>query len=586
VQRSPLLRSASFGSVLAALALPATAETLPTLTDPVTGSELVLGSPSDASAAGDYLAGLVAGTRQDLAAAARFLLAVQASDPDNPQLLTLTFLTAAAVGLHEDAARLAPAVLALEPENASALLVLTADAALAADWAAAAGYATTLPTIGVSGAARALLLAWITLGQGDLAKAQQALAPLAAVEGLRVLHHLHRALLADVAGDAAAAQQDYEEALASADQRSLRLSYLIGNFYSRFGKPDRAAMLYRLFLSEGAGAGVIEQALQQAEAQQGEAASAPPAPLVADVAGGLAEVLFQLASIVAQEQAEDPALIQVNLALRLKPGFDAAQVLLGEVLHRQGRYAEAIAAYGAVPAASLHYWNAGLNMAEELYELERVDEAIALYHDLAAQRPAEFQPYYLLGNLLRAEQRFAEAAVAYESAVERLGEVPRRYWTLLYYRGISYERSGAWDKAEPDLLRTLELEPDQPQVLNYLAYSWVEMQKNLEQAKTMLLRAVELRPNDGYIVDSLGWALYRLGDYEGAVASLERAVELEPAEAVVNDHLGDAYWKVGRKREARVQWERVISLLPSEEVDEATVRAKIERGLVEEKAQD
>src|SRR5690606_33991930 len=135
-------------------------------------------------------------------------------------------------------------------------------------------------------------------------------------------------------------------------------------------------------------------------------------------------------------------------------------------------------------------------------------------------------------------------------------------WTLFYFRGIAYERAKQWDKAEADLLQALALFPEQPHVLNYLGYSWVDQGMHLDEAMDMIARAVELRPNDGYIVDSLGWAHYRLGNYEEAVRELERAVELRPEDPVINDHLGDAYWKVGRRLEARFQWAHARDLDP------------------------
>ena len=147
-----------------------------------------------------------------------------------------------------------------------------------------------------------------------------------------------------------------------------------------------------------------------------------------------------------------------------------------------------------------------------------------------------------------------------------------------YFRGIALERSGQWARAEKDLLTALDLQPEEPYVMNYLAYSWVEQKTNLDEARQMLIRAVELRENDGYIVDSLGWVYYRLADYDNAVIQLERAVELRPQDPVINDHLGDAYWKVGRHQEARFQWRRALSLKP--EADSVpTIEAKIERGL-------
>jgi tetratricopeptide (TPR) repeat protein len=272
-------------------------------------------------------------------------------------------------------------------------------------------------------------------------------------------------------------------------------------------------------------------------------------------------------------------LVHAHLALWLKPEFEIARILVGEVLQVQGRGFEAIAIYRQIPTHSPFAWMAGLRVAEELESLERVDEAALELEALASARPTRFEPLYRLGNLLRSKERFAEAVTAYDRAEARLGgEAERRHWSLYYFRGIALERLSQWPRAEKDFLFALDLEPDQPFVLNYLAYSWIEKKLNLDKAKGMLARAVELRPDDGFIVDSLGWVHYRLGEYQEGVKFLERAVELRPQDPVINDHLGDAYWRVGRYQEARFQWRRSLSLAPEADTI-PVIEGKIQNGL-------
>ena len=186
-----------------------------------------------------------------------------------------------------------------------------------------------------------------------------------------------------------------------------------------------------------------------------------------------------------------------------------------------------------------------------------------------------------LGDILRSKKRFGESVKAYDRAISRIGAMEKRHWTLLYSRGIALERSKQWGRAEKDFLAALELNPDQPYVLNYLGYSWVDQGIKLDRARTMIERAVELRPNDGYIVDSLGWALFRIREFPGAVRHLERAVELRPQDPTINDHLGDSYWRVGRRVEARFQWRRALSLDPDPD-QSARIREKVKSGLEED----
>ena len=185
-----------------------------------------------------------------------------------------------------------------------------------------------------------------------------------------------------------------------------------------------------------------------------------------------------------------------------------------------------------------------------------------------------------LGDILRSNKRFGESVEAYDMAIEHIGAIKERHWILLYSRGIALERSKQWSRAEKDFLAALKLHPNQPYILNYLGYSWVDQGINLDRAKAMIERAVKLRPNDGYIVDSLGWALFRIREFPVAVQHLERAVELRPQDPTINDHLGDAYWRVGRRNEARFQWHRSLSLGP--EPDQAVrIRSKIKDGLAD-----
>ncbi len=198
---------------------------------------------------------------------------------------------------------------------------------------------------------------------------------------------------------------------------------------------------------------------------------------------------------------------------------------------------------------------------------------------MSAQAPKRIGAELQLGDLLRSKKRFTEAVAAYDEAVRRAEaeKMPER-WTLFYDRGVALERAHQWPRAEADLLHALKLKPDQPLVLNYLGYSWIDRGENLDRGLKMIEKAVALRPDDGYIIDSLGWAHYRMGDYAGAVQYLETAVEKVPEDPTINDHLGDAYWQTGRLVEARYQWRRALQFGP-EEKEIKPIEAKLERGL-------
>ena len=254
------------------------------------------------------------------------------------------------------------------------------------------------------------------------------------------------------------------------------------------------------------------------------------------------------------------------------------RLLVGDVLMSRERFADAVETYRKIKPGTAYGWSARLRVADALYELGKLDEAIAQLETMAKERKDRVEPLINLGNYLRYKEKYKESVGAYDRAMERIGDPSKSNWGLYYSRGIALERSGGWERAEKDFLKALEFEPEQPYVLNYLGYSWVERGKNLDQAQAMIERAVKQRQNDGYIVDSMGWVLYRLGKYEDAVQHLERAVQLRPQDPVINDHLGDAYWRVGRKHEARFQWHRAISFKPSDE-EKAKIETKLDKGM-------
>ena len=225
--------------------------------------------------------------------------------------------------------------------------------------------------------------------------------------------------------------------------------------------------------------------------------------------------------------------------------------------------------------------NAQIQLAMNLDTLDQSDEAKAHLEKLIAANPGDVEAIMALGNVLRGRKQFAECADIYSKAVSTITKEEKPNWVLYYFRGICYERSKQWSKAEADLRKSLELYPEQPLVLNYLGYSWIDQGVNLDDGMSMIKRAVEQRADDGYIVDSLGWAYYRLGNIDEAVKQLERAVELKPEDPTINDHLGDAYWRAGRVLEARFQWSHARDLKPEPE-DLSKIETKLKVGLSED----
>ncbi len=523
---------------------------------------------------GDYLAGRQAQQTRDFPAAASWYEKAIAADPEAPELISRDFLMEATVGHFDRAKVLAPKELKLNPSDGIADLVLVIERLKSGDAAGAVKRAAAMPTDGVHRFLGPFALAWTRLAAGDLAGADTALQGLDKFNGFQPLKVFQLGLLYDFAGRPDTAAQHFEKALSGSEQLNWRLTEAIGNFDERHGRAEQAKALYQRFIHDNAGS---ELALSVMAARGG----APAQPLIRSAADGLAEAMFDLGSVLNQAETIDLALLYDRFALALRPKFPLAQLLLADILSAQNKPEDSLAVLAEIPTSSAYSWSARLRSAVNLETLERTDEAIAQLKAMAAEQPTLIGAEVELGDILRNKKRYAEAVAAYDEAIRRAGAagLPER-WSLFYDRGVALERAGEWPRAEGDLLHALELKADQPLVLNYLGYSWVDRGENLDRGLKMIEKAVELRPEDGYIVDSLGWAHYRMGDYNAAVEYLEKATELVPEDPTINDHLGDAYWQAGRLVEARYQWRRALQFGPQEN-DVKPIEAKLERGLAQ-----
>lgn len=524
---------------------------------------------------GNYLAGRFAERQKDYARAAASLGRVLDDFPDNEALMRRTFYLSLEAGQTDTALRMARRLEGLGAKLSTAQLLLAAESVIKEDFADALRRLESMEREDLARYSVPLALAWAHAGANEVDGAVAALMPLDQESGFETLRQLHEAFIQDFAGRPGPAEMAYRAALgddpASAANRVV-LAY--GAFLEREGRPDAAAGLYDSY------AGSDMDGLLFEAARERLATGSKPDPRIGSAADGMAEGFFDIASILPKERAGEIVLIYCRLALYLRPDFPLAQLLLADVYEGFGRHAEAAEIHRDIDPKGAYGWAARLRLADELYDMGDAEGAIRLLTNMADERPERSDALVRLGNILRYEQRFAESVAAYDRAVERIGEIKGNDWTILYSRGISLEQADQWERAEQDFLKALELEPDQPFVLNYLGYSWVEKGKNLARARDMLERAVAQRQDDGYIVDSMGWALYKLGEFKDAVVYLERAVALRPQDPVINDHLGDAYWRVDRRDEARIQWHRVLGLNPEEKLRKQ-IQEKLEQGLPE-----
>jgi tetratricopeptide (TPR) repeat protein len=509
---------------------------------------------------GSYLAGRFALNHGDFEIAATDLLQALRYTPDDSDLMLQTFIACVNAGR--------PEALALArhlPHNQIGQMLLANAAAKNGNWAEALETVRGVPPDGVMQLLQPLIAAWISQGAGQTDQALATLRPFLSNAHFKAVAALHSGLIADLGGRTTQAAAFYGIVRNHPAELGPRGALVVANWAFRSGHPDEAARIVRE-MAEGSPEAMM--------ALPGFLATIDKRP-VANALDGMAEAYATFASAVRSQQLDDLAMILTRLALDVKPTSATALLMAGEIQAGEHHLeaSKALLTQGSElddPITPV----IRLRRIAVLREMKRVDEAIRETERLGRDYPDSPLPDIELGELLRSQHRYTESITAYDRVILKIKKPVPSDWVLFYSRGIGYERSGQWARAEADFNKALELSPDQPSVLNYLGYAWADMGRNLEKAKAMIELALSIRPNDGAITDSLGWVFYRQGKIPEAVKEIERAVSLEPDDPSITDHLGDVYWAAGRKIEAVYQWRRALTLDPTPE-DAAKLEAKI-----------
>jgi tetratricopeptide (TPR) repeat protein len=526
------------------------------------------------SASGSYLAARHAGQQRDGAAAAAYYRAALKRDPSNGELLDRAFLSFLVDGDVDEAVKFAERVAQADKSDRVARLVLGVNSLKRKQYASARRDLAQSIRGPITDLTATLLSAWGNLGVNDSKGAIDAIDHLAGPEWYAIFKDLHAGLIYDVAGNQKEAGKRLERAY-KLDSTALRVVQAYGSWVSRNRSPKEALTVFETFDKALPRHPLVVEAMDKLKAGE----KLPP--LVANVQAGAAEALYGLGASLGRRGGEDLGLVYLQLSLFLSPNHPLALLSLADLYEALKKPELAIKIYDRVPTNSPLHRNAAIQMAANLDSLDRADEAQKHLEALIKQNPDDLETIMALGNVLRGHKKFAECANVYSKGASAIQKPEKSNWVVFYFRGICYERSKQWAKAEADLTKALELFPDQPHVLNYLGYSWIDQGIKLDEGMAMIKKAVQQRPDDGYIVDSLGWAYYRVGNYEEATKQLERAIELKPEDPTINDHLGDAYWRVGRVLEARFQWAHARDLKPDAE-DLPKIEEKLKEGLPDE----
>ena len=526
----------------------------------------------ETSFSGNYLAGRTAGRLRDNNASADFLGAALKQDTGNPVLVERLFQAELAMGDVAKAEALAPQVIANNSQQRMARIVLGLKEFRNRRYPDARVQFTEAAYTPVGELTSALLNAWAYAGEGSLNAALKELNKLDNQESFANYKVVHTAMISDFLNSSMRADVAYKKAYQLAGN-SLRVAQAYANFLLRNGHKDEAQKVYEKFLSGGQRNVLIEADLADLNAGK------MPTPFIKTPATGVSEVLFSLAAAMNGDQSADAALMYAQLSLALNADQPMTRSLIGDIYTDMKISEAAIDAFDHVPATSPLRNYADTQIAVNLQRDDKTKDAIDRLQSVVAKDAKNLDALVALGGLYRNNNEMQKAADIYTQAIGLQGDDNIK-WQLYYYRGISFDRMKAFDKSEADFRKALSISKDQPTVLNYLGYSMIDRGVKLDEAIGMVKKAVELKPNDGYIVDSLGWAYFTMGDYDQAVNYLERAVDLNAADSTIAQHLGDAYWHSGRKLEAQFQWQHAKDNHP-EAADLPAIEDRLKNGLVE-----
>jgi tetratricopeptide (TPR) repeat protein len=511
------------------------------------------------TAYGAFLAAQHAGRVSDRSASTDFYRTALDATPEESYLVESAFMAALQTGDLDEAARLGEALIDSPTTDRLARVLLASRAVKDRRYRRAVELLEDKELGPFNRVIGSLVLAWAYSGLGEPDKALEVLNAPGDAPILGHLMTLHRALVLERAGRQAEADEAYREAFDTGLMRPLVVE-AYGRRLERAGREDEASRLYTEHLTQYPGDAAARIGLERiAEGRMPSAFAATPAQ-------GASMAVFGPAWTLAENAPSNLAVVYLRLALYLDPNNGIARQLLGDMLADRRLDADALEVYSEADAVSPFYVSSKIAEADSLLRLGRPDEALSTLEALVAETGAP-RARLALGEAHHSLEHYEEALAIYDTLIkEAEASGAQVEWGLYYVRGVAHERTGRWDLAEADFRRALEIVPNEADVLNYLGYTWVDRGENLEQAFDMIRRAVSLEPDSGYIVDSLGWAHFKRGEYEIAVRHLERAVELDPQDPTINEHLGDAYWRVGRLLEASYQWRRSLTLNPTEDV--------------------
>ncbi|RCL03962.1 MAG: Tetratricopeptide repeat protein [Candidatus Tokpelaia sp. JSC189] len=537
-------------------------------------------SPAD-SFSGAYLAGYVASEDNNIDIAIDYFRQALSYDPGNTLIEQKLMLNLLATGKFKKAVKLAASLRSNNDIGWIARLALAADSFNRQRFTQAkADIQYTDPDV-MDQLISTLLSAWANYGSGNRQDALRQLKEFKGPSWYELFRNYHLALMYDLNGQKKAANEAFQQSIKDQKGKAIapdtyeRIIMAYTSFKLRNNEQEEAINLLKDAETLLSDRNALRNFREQIERGK------KPNRLIPKVVAGAAEAIYNVGTFINRAGGEAYAGIYLNIALAMRPDNNATLFQLAELAIKSGQPDQAIIFYQDVARNSPYFRDASLRLSLNLADSGRIDKAITNLNRLVALYPKDKQLLVVLSGIYIQNSRYEEAIkVLDHHMIDQLNTNQKDSWSLFYHRGVAYERLKEWNKAEPNFRKALEFYPEQPEVLNYLGYSLIDRNINLDEALEMVLKAKESRPQDGYIVDSLGWAYYRLGRYTDAVKELEKAVKMRPENTTINDHLGDAYWQIGRKLEATFQWKHALAGNP-ESVERIHIQKKLQHGLKE-----
>lgn len=520
-----------------------------------------------------YLQSHFAQLQSDWNSASHYLDKLIGHETENFDLLRRAMILAVGAGDFDTAAKHANVIYGLNKSDSLVYMILSLEAARSNKNEQALEFLKSMPDSDTTDFVRPLLKAWALAEQGRIDDS---------LFNQTSLYNYHKALIQIYLGNEKAAIKIAEAMFADAAGNQSDM-HRAADILVVAGNTGKALQIYEDIIQKTDGDNKVlnnkVEALRHNEAKDSHLFDKVR---INSLQEGIAQALYDMAFILYREKSTSSTRLFSNLTLALDPTRNDARLLLADSLVQAGRYQEAIDHLSNLTKDHPSYLETQRYIADLIAQTGDKDQAREKLNNLFIKYN-DIDALIQVGDLYRQEENYKNALKVYNQAADQIGTtIPEDYWYLLYVRGMANEREGDWHKAEQDLKAALVYRPDHPYLLNYLGYGWAEQGLELEKSLDLIKRAVALRPNDGYITDSLGWVYYKKGRYEEAVPVLEKAVSLLPYDPTINDHLGDAYWKVGRVNEAKFQWRRALNYTEDQSVI-GSIQHKIQYGLPADK---